>query len=140
MKDRKNILLLVGIIVLNIPLFMHAYELVTAVEQTLPEDFLRLCINLILRGVVSLLAIAQFMCNYKEIRKPVLPVIGICVSGLFILLPILSLVSALPQFLVLDSLGLVIVEYFWSEAANLLSTVGNFLLLLGYVQSMKRRK
>ena len=140
MKNRKNLFLTVGIIVLNIPLIMRMYELAVSSEQMLTEDFLRLCGSVILHGLASLLAIAQFMCNYKEIRKPVLLVTGICVSSLFILFPILSLITALPQFLILDSLGIVMAKYTLSQVANLLSAVGSILLLTGYVQSLKRRK
>jgi len=140
MKQRKNVLLLVGIIMLNIPVIMNMYEIAANPKEMITEVFLRLCGSVTLYGLVSLLAIAQFMCNCKGSRKPALSVTGICVSGIFILLPVLSLIASLPKYLIMNSLDLVIAEHILAQTANLLSAAGNGLLLAGYVQSLKRRE
>ena len=143
MKERKNILLFLGMILSVFPLCVHIYKLAIYLVEVPKDILLLLSGNVALYMFVIFLAAVQLIRNRRNISSWILAVIGIAVSAVCLVLSILSILSGLPQFLVHNKLGLVDIGYVINQLLvvfGLPNIIGHILLLLGYVWSFPKRK
>lgn len=151
MKERKNALLLLGIIFSAFTLCVHIliipqnlFELIQfAMVPVIRNTVLPWIIKLVLFAAVVILALVQLVHNRKNVKNRTLPIAGIVVSSVCLLLAILSIPGALPRFLLHVKLDIVTFRYIITELVMHLiryGIIGHVLLLIGYACSLPKKE
>jgi len=150
MKEKKNILLLIGVVLALFPFGVYLItrfggylRLLSALTSRSVVWFFSLfALNVVFYSAVAILAISQLRNNCRHTGKRAIPIIGIVLSGLYLAYYIFSIPAKLPSGLLYNYLGLltVIKTLFFKNLSSVAAPVGHILLVIGFVKSLPKKK
>lgn len=149
MKQKKNILLLIGTVLALFPFGVYMLTRLGGYIKLLPAltseqivwFFSLLALNVVFYAAVVFLAVVQLRNHCKCRAKRVIPILGIVLSGLNLAYYIISIPASLPSGLLQNYLGLlsVITTLFFKNLA-IAGPIGHILLIIGYAKSLQDKK
>ena len=144
MKERKNIFLLIGALILLFPLCTHILNVIAYVTGLkITANILLLLIgNVAVNLLPMFISSVQIICNQRNKRTWVVPVVGIALSGYYFVMAICSIVTSLPSFQIHVTLNLLSsMSVLLRVIANwVLGVVGHIVLLIGYIKSLPQKR
>ena len=142
MKERKNILLLVGAIFSLFPLYTvyssildYLIDLGTAMPTgKIMTEIGSVVINLL----PVIIAIIQIICSERNRNKWIVPAVGIAISGYFLISRVVTLLPSLQVYITLNLLSSAkfIINMIMSWGFGI---IGHIVLLIGHIKSLPKR-
>ena len=143
MKKGKNILLLIGAILCLFPLCSHMQDLIYYTFfsiRDLPTDIMfQFFVSTLVTGLFVAHSLILLTRNLKNAGGRILPLIGIVMNGVGLILSILSVISVLPQFLILNEMHLIGLQYIITMLPGFVEIAAHILLLIGCIYSLPRK-
>ena len=142
MKERKNILLLIGAIFSLFPL----YTFYSSIKDYLIDLGTAMPIGKIMTEIGSavinllpaIIAIIQIICSERNRGKWIVPPIGIAISGYFLISGVVTILPSLQVYVTLNLLSsakfIINIIMSWG-----FGTIGHIILLIGHIISLPKR-